>query len=266
MQPERRSLVWADRPRCDVGGLAAIVAGEGPLVLLLHGVGLRAESWNPVIDALSDSHRVVAPDLPGHGHSPHDTSLASLTDYTQAISGLFMDVATVAGHSMGAMIGMSLAECIPRQVRAVIALNAIFERDPTARKAVEERAAVLDGISPNDPQLTLSRWFRTTRSSAAEACHTWLTSVDPQGYRAAYSVFASENGPSRTSLKNLAMPALFLTGGNDPNSTPEMSHKMAALSQHGEAQVVQEAAHMLPMTHPQVVTSAIRRLAKIERT
>ncbi|MFD2856780.1 alpha/beta fold hydrolase [Seohaeicola zhoushanensis] len=57
------------------------------------------------------------------------------------------------------------------------------------------------------------------------------------------------------------MPALFMTGEAEPNSTPAMSRAMAELAPQGQALVVPGAAHMLPMTHPDVVNAALLDLA-----
>ena len=266
MPRNREEQAWADRPRQSSGGLAAIVAGEGPLVVLLHGVGLRAEAWSPVIDALSDNFQVIAPDMPGHGESGPAASTATLADYVRAIAPTLDREAIIVGHSMGAMIALALAEQKPDRVRGVVALNAIYKRDTEARKAVQTRAAALDGVSVSDPAPTLLRWFGAISSPAAAACHDWLTTVDPRGYRTAYKVFATEDGPSGSTLARLAVPVQFITGTDDPNSTPDMSRKMAALASNGQAQIIEGAAHMLPMTHPETVVSAIRDLAQTERT
>lgn len=259
-------MIWDTRPRSDFGGLAAIVAGKGPLLVLLHGVGLRAEAWSPVINALSGRFRVIAPDMPGHGETPHDAGISTLEDYTDNLLRALDAPAIVAGHSMGAMMGLALADRAPERVRGVLALNAIYQRDARAQKAVQDRVAALDGGSVADPTATLKRWFGATPSLAESACRAWLTSVDPRGYKAAYTVFASENGPSRAALAALSVPALFMTGTDDPNSTPEMSRKMASLAARGEAEVIEGAAHMLPMTHAGSVVTGINRLARDERT
>ncbi|MDN3722137.1 hypothetical protein QW131_30475 [Roseibium salinum] len=96
---------------------------------------------------------------------------------------------------------------------------------------------------------------------ARAACRRWLTGVDPAGYRAAYRVFAQEDGPSDTDLGRLASPALFMTGSREPNSTPKMSEQMAALAPKGAAQIVEGAAHMMPMTHAQEVNAVIAAFA-----
>ena len=60
-------MIWSTRLRSDLGSLAAIRAGQGASLLLLHGVGLKAEAWNGQLVGLSDCFAMVAPDMPGHG-------------------------------------------------------------------------------------------------------------------------------------------------------------------------------------------------------
>lgn len=254
-------MTWKTRLRSEVAGLAAIVAGSGPRLILLHGVGLRAEAWAPVIDALAPQFRVIAPDLPGHGESPAEHLPDTLSEYADRIAPLLSDGAVVAGHSMGAMITLELAGRFPQRVRAVAALNAIFRRSAAAQAAVLARAADLDGQGGADPAPTLARWFGGSQSSVRAACHDWLTSTDPAGYRAAYSVFAGHDGPSQAALRALHCPALFMTGADEPNSTPAMSRAMADLAPRGRAVVVPGAAHMMPMTHPEATAAAVCQLA-----
>lgn len=255
-------MTWTTRPRSEAENLSAIIAGEGPTFLLLHGVGLRAEAWNPVIDVLSQRFRVVAPDMPGHGHSRMTRTPSMLSEYTDAVAPLLDQPAFVAGHSMGAMIALDLAARFPERIRGVAALNAIYRREPKAQSAVRARAAALDPHATADPAQTLDRWFGPDASPERIACHQWLRDVDPTAYKAAYTVFANENGPSDNDLAALTCPAQFMTGRAEPNSTPEMSRQMAALTPHGSARVLDGAAHMMPMTHPDAVASELMTFAK----
>lgn len=254
-------MIWADRPRDRAGDLAAVCAGSGPSVLLIHGVGLRAEAWAPQIDALARRFRVTAVDLPGHGHSPLRGARADLGDYTEAVATALSRPTVVIGHSMGAMIALDLAARRPEAVRAVGALNAVYRRPADAAEAVRARAAALDGQTAADPEPTLRRWFGAASGAERMACGKWLRATDPAGYRAAYRVFARADGPTDAALARMACPALFLTGAAEPNSTPAMSRAMATLSPRGHAQVVPGAAHMLPMTHPAETVAALLRLA-----
>lgn len=54
-------MIWKTRPRSDFGTLKAVVQGSGPAVLLLHGVGLRAEAWGAQIEDLAQDYTVIAP-------------------------------------------------------------------------------------------------------------------------------------------------------------------------------------------------------------
>ncbi|MEM9439191.1 MAG: alpha/beta hydrolase [Pseudomonadota bacterium] len=252
-------MIWTIQPRSEFGAMAAITSGKGLPLLLLHGVGLRAEAWTMQIEGLSPTWSVIAPDLPGHGESQMLGSRPTLRDYVDRVAMAIGEPVCVAGHSMGAMIALDLAIRYPGKVRGVAALNAIYRRSAEAAAAVLDRAAVLDGVKPADPQGTLERWFGDTMSAEALACKAWLTGVSPAGYKAAYSVFACEDGPSDIGLSGLQIPALFATGGAEPNSTPAMSHAMADLIPNGRAVVLKGAAHMMPMTHADAVTGMLSK-------
>ncbi|PUB14269.1 alpha/beta fold hydrolase [Yoonia sediminilitoris] len=255
-------MTWTTRPRSDFGALRAIIAGDGPTVLFIHGVGLRAEAWNAQIDAMSERFRVVAVDMPGHGESPPPGEDLNLSDYTDAIAQGLEAPALVIGHSMGAMIALDMAMRHPHLVRGVVAMNAIFQRDHAASKAVQTRARSLDGVTVAGPSGPLTRWFGDAPSPEQSACQRWLTSVDPAGYRMAYTVFAHENGPRPSALAALTCPALFVTGQDEPNSTPAMSKAMANLAPKGRTQIIEGAAHMMPMTHVAQVNAALLDFAQ----
>ncbi|MBO9466408.1 alpha/beta hydrolase [Tropicibacter sp. R15_0] len=255
-------MTWTTRPRSEFGALRAITAGQGPVVVLIHGVGLQADAWNAQIDALSDRFRIIAVDMPGHGQSPLGADDMVLQDFTDCVVAGFDGPALVVGHSMGAMIALDMAIRHPDLVQGVAALNAIFERDGAAARAVKARANSLDGAKVADPTGTLERWFGDAASAERNACDHWLRHADPKGYRSAYTVFAQENGPAAADLATLSCPALFMTGQDEPNSTPEMSEKMAALAPKGRAQIIEAAAHMMPMTHAAQVNTALAEFAQ----
>lgn len=250
-------VIWDARDRAPWGQLAAVQKGAGDAVLLLHGVGLRAEAWSAQIDVLSREFSVTAPDLPGHGGSEPLENYPHLADFTDRIAEAISEPTFVAGHSMGAMISIDLAFRYPAKVRGLAALNAIFQRDAEANSAVRARAAALEPTQELNPESTLQRWFGDSNSVEGQACRNWLTSVKLDGYRAAYRVFAIEDGPSEPELADVSCPALFMTGTADPNSTPEMSEKMASLTPNGHAIIVKAAAHMMPMTHQDRVNTAL---------
>ncbi|WP_298916991.1 alpha/beta hydrolase [uncultured Roseobacter sp.] len=259
-------MTWTIQPRSEgAGALHYIGAGDGPPLVLIHGVGLRAEAWQGMIPYLARHFKTYAVDMPGHGSSPLNDARA-LPDYVARVRAFLAALDApchIAGHSMGAMIALQVAGGCAGQIRGVAALNAIYRREEAAAKAVRARAAALKTSGRADPSATLQRWFGTDPEGAllhaAEACRGWLTETDLQGYARAYNVFAQSDGPSDTLLQSLTMPALFMTGADDPNSTPEMSRRMAANSAKGHSLLCHDAAHMMPMTHPQEVSAAMIR-------
>ncbi len=235
--------------------------GKGPALMLVHGVGLRAEAWFPMIPFLQTRFSLTVIDLPGHGASPLFRKKPQLVDYTNTLADVLKKIgapAVVVGHSMGALITMDLAIRYPELVSTIVPLNAIYRRSQEAKAAVVKRASEIRSKGLSDPSPTLERWFGDRPEGelkmANDACRQWLTTVDAAGYAQAYSVFASEDGPSGDDLASIHCPALFMTGSKEPNSTPEMSLALARGVARGKAVVIDGARHMMPMTHAGIVS------------
>src|SRR4051794_26927907 len=96
---------------------AFVLAGEGPPLLLLHGIGNSAQTWAGVLDRLAASHTVLAPDLLGHGSSDKPRGDYSIAAYANGmrdlLSVLDIDTATVVAHSLGGGIPLRVAYQFP---------------------------------------------------------------------------------------------------------------------------------------------------------
>ena len=80
-------MTWTIPQRSDgPSGLALSRAGSGPTIVLIHGVGLRSESWARQIPALAERCTVIAVDLPGHGDSASFVAQPALADYAGRIA------------------------------------------------------------------------------------------------------------------------------------------------------------------------------------
>jgi len=99
-------------------------AGEGPALVLLHGLGASHAVWNDTIMAFRDRWRVVAPDLPGHGRSAKPRAPYTIDFYAGVVRSLGtvlgIDDAVVVGSSMGGLVATELAIWYPGWARALV--------------------------------------------------------------------------------------------------------------------------------------------------
>ncbi len=243
-------------------GTAYHEAGSGEPLVLIHGVGMRLEAWAPQIAFLSAGHRVIAVDMPGHGESaklPAGSRLEEfVTWFGRFLDEMAIDTANVAGHSMGALVSGGAAATFGERISRVAYLNGVYRRDPEAKAAVLSRAAAIP-VSGVDKEGPLARWFGDDADSvtARELTRKWLNLVDPQGYAVAYAAFAGGDETYADGWKDVAGPALFLTGSDDPNSTPLMATQMAELAPRGYARIVEGHRHMVNLTAPDIVNSLL---------
>jgi pimeloyl-ACP methyl ester carboxylesterase len=250
-----RTLQLSDRTSAHV-----LEAGEGEPLLLIHGVGLRAEAWGPQIEGLASHAHVIAVDMPGHGDSDLLPEGARLPDYVAwaalVIRALGLGPASVAGHSMGALIAGGLAVEYPELVRRVALLNGVHRRTDAARRAVLARA---DQIAAGRGGITgpLDRWFEPGDKVARDQVAHWLSTVSLAGYAAAYRAFAEGDQVYADRLGEIACPALVLTGGRDANSTAAMTGQMASMMPHGKGHVIAGHRHMVNLTAPDAVSAAL---------
>jgi pimeloyl-ACP methyl ester carboxylesterase len=248
-------------------GTAYSVAGEGDALVLIHGVGMNRGVWAPQVDALQDSFRVVSYDMLGHGASRLPTALPGLDEYAAQLAALLdhlrIDVAHVVGHSMGSLIALEFALQYPERVASVVALNAVYDRTPTQRAAVMQRAALLEGGGLEQPSIdaTVARWFDDPvpghLAQVAELVRSLLETVNPEGYARTYRLFASSDQAHVGRLPQLTVPALFMTGECDSNSSPAMSHSMAAAAPRGRAEIIANERHMMNVTAPAIVNQRL---------
>ncbi len=235
-------------------------------MVLVHGVGLRSDVWDPQVAAFSTSHRVVVYDTLGHGHSDLPPPSASLETYVAQLEGLLdtLDIAraVVAGHSMGAVIATAFAIANPARVSALAALCPVYDRSAGSRAAALARAHALAECGPAaSVDATIARWFadhaRPPARRKADTLRGWLAEADPTGYARAYRVFVSCDEAIVGRLGALTMPALFLAAQHDRNSTPAMSRRMAAEAPRGRAVVLPNARHMVPFVSPRPVNARL---------
>ena len=103
--------------------MAAIVAGAGAPVLLLHGQGGRGDTWDLQIEALARGHRVVAPDLHGRGAAAPTTMAGLAAEVAGLCREMSLGPCAVIGHSLGGMVALQLALDAPELVSRLAIVN-----------------------------------------------------------------------------------------------------------------------------------------------
>jgi pimeloyl-ACP methyl ester carboxylesterase len=91
----------------DGAELAYVVDGAGPDLVLVHGITESRHSWDPLIPALAASHRVIRPDLRGHGESARQAPYDLLTmadDLAAVVAAAGAEAPAVVGHSLGGAV------------------------------------------------------------------------------------------------------------------------------------------------------------------
>lgn len=107
--------------------IAYRMAGEGPALLLIHGMAGSSRTWRAVMPRLAEHCRVVAPDLLGHGESatpPGDYSLGSFAGMLRDLLGaLDIDRVTVIGQSLGGGVALQFAYQHPEKVSRLVLVD-----------------------------------------------------------------------------------------------------------------------------------------------
>ncbi len=103
------------------------MAGEGPAIMLIHGVTSNSDTWEKVFDLLAEHYTVIAPDLIGHGQSAKPRGDYSMGAYASGLRdflvALDLDSATLVGHSLGGGIAMQLAYQHPERCQRLVLVS-----------------------------------------------------------------------------------------------------------------------------------------------
>jgi pimeloyl-ACP methyl ester carboxylesterase len=268
LDPETQDRVAPFTVRGISGLTAYDSTGEGPACVFVHGVGLNRRIWTGQVEPFAHSHQVITYDLIGHGGSDTVRGPLTLADFAAQLLALLDALGLrrvhLVGHSLGALIAIEFALQYPDRVAAFVAMNAVFHRSEAQRQAVAERASRLEqGEAGNLADATINRWFGDPvpdrLAPHADRVRDMLMKTGAEGYAVAYRLFAEADTAHAGRLAGLRPPVLFMTGSDDPNSTPDMSSAMAEQCPDAELAIIDGERHMMLMTAPEAVNARILR-------
>ncbi|WP_332897504.1 alpha/beta fold hydrolase [Haladaptatus sp. CMSO5] len=251
-------------------------AGEGPPVVLLHGIGLDAAtvSWRHTIPALAETHRVYALDFPGHGESEKPRRCYTTAYYREVLSAfldeLDIDAPTLVGISMGGAValGHALEEAVEKLV--LVDSHGLGRDAPWRLPA--SMALWTPGFGPlwwagtTSTHLSVRESLRgfTTNRSSEFVNDVFDAASDPAVGETLSSWQRSEflfNGFLTNYVDELAevdVPTLVVHGEDDPLFPVRWSVRAAEEIQESTLSVFEDCGHWPPRERPAAFNEVIR--------
>ncbi|MEK9644602.1 MAG: alpha/beta fold hydrolase [Alphaproteobacteria bacterium] len=211
-------------------------AGEGPPLLLLHGIGSGAASWAAQLDALSDRYRVVAWDAPGYGGSdaiaPAEPAAADYAATLAAfLDALGIDAARLVGHSLGALMACAFASRNSGRLTGLMIADPAAgygKADPEIRaERLAARLGLLERLGPEGMANERSGALLSDGASeeARERVRKVMSEIRPDGYRQAVAMLFRAD--IHEDARRINLPVLVVCGGDDTVTPPEGCRKVA---------------------------------------
>jgi pimeloyl-ACP methyl ester carboxylesterase len=217
--------------------ISYLTAGEGPVLLLVHGIASHSEAWRTALPLLARRATVIAPDLPGHGASgkaPGDYSLGSLASTLRdLLVKLGHERATLVGHSLGGGVAMQFSYMFPERTERLVLVSSgglgqnvnLLLRAATLPGSEFAIAATIGPITAvgRATVATLRRLGLRVTPDLGEVGRGFATLADAQGRAAFLDTLRSVvnfrgqrvDASDRLYL-TVAMPTLLLWGERDP--------------------------------------------------
>ena len=235
-----------DRPEPDSRLRTFTVPGpaDGPVFVLLHGIGLSHREFTGLARVLSSFGRVISFDLPGYGSSPTPGRNLSVQDHA-ALVGRRLErfgpkPVVLVGHSMGAQLAVELARQNPWAVdRVVLVVPVVDPAKPTLRR----QAAALMRDSPLEPPATQAMVL----AGYVRCGVPWFL---------AQSVVMRDY-PILRMVAEVVRPVLVVRGADDPIADAAWCRLLARHAPDGRTLSIAGKRHNVPHSDPEATAAAI---------
>lgn len=244
--------------------------GDGPAVVLLHGIGSHAGSFAPAMERLSPEWRVVAWNAPGYGGSAAlDDEWPEARDYAVALEALLdrlgLERVVLGCHSLGCLIGAAFAARSSGRVsRLLLASPALGHGAPRGGALGEAAQARIDDLkrlgaeafaAARAPRLV---WRPDDNPSLVGEVRAAMARVNRRGYAQAARMLAS--GRLLDDLAGLRLPVDVVVGEQDVVTPPEAArraHAAVAAPWRGALTMVPGCGHALCQQAPAAFAAAL---------
>lgn len=241
------------------GAIVADVAGDGPAIVMIHGLGGTSNTFQPLMSGLG-SFRVVRPDLPGSGRSPVPFEALSIAFFAEAIVDLVATLgirnAHFVGHSLGTIVCQEIAAQHPGLVASLCLFGALTEPPDAARNGLTERARkvraegmadIADAIVAN----TLSTSTHTSKPEAVAFVRESVMRQSPEGYARTCEALSRAVA---VDARRIAAPTLLITGDSDPVAPLSMAQSLADKISGAALSTVDRSGHWVTIEKAQECT------------
>lgn len=255
----------------DVNGVAVHYEerGDGPTLLLVHGLGGSTRLWDPVVPALPDDVRLVTYDLRGSGQTskpPGPYTLELLVDdLAGLVAALELAPAVLVGHSMAGGLVLAYAADHPQDVAAVVGVGAVCEVPDAGREGLRDRAAAVRTDGMHDVARAVAEngtdpSWRERDPEAYERFRASLSASDPEGYAALALVVADLDVTDR--LGAVRAPVLLVAGETDPVSPVAANRASAESLPDAICTEIADCGHIIPLERPRELAEALVPFAR----
>lgn len=261
------------RPALPTPSLFFRETGDGPGVVCIHCNGSSSAQWRGLTDRLASRHRVLAPDTHGAGKGPSwpTSHPLSLHDELVLLEPAFARAGNrfaLVGHSYGAAVALMAALQFPDRVSALVLYEPTLfslvdaaspppnDADGIRRTVETASAAVAEGDLNTAAELFIDYWMGAGAWQAKpEAQRGAIASavINVQGWGQA--LFGETT--RLTAFHRLTMPVLLMLGRETRPSARAVSGLLGQTLPNVETLTLDGLGHMGPITHPEVVNSAI---------
>ena len=232
-------------------------------VVFLHGFTHTGSSWDPVVAALGESYRALAPDIRGHGGAT-DRMPVSLGAVLQDLAGLAPERFTLVGYSMGGRIALHAALAFGARIERLVLIGASPGlADPDERKARRAADEHLAGeIERSSIEAFAEHWARTPvlagqPPEVLAAVHADRLRNQPAGLATALRGLGTGALSSLWDrLGAVGMPVALVVGERDQKFSA-IAAQMASALPDAEVIVVPGAGHAVHLEAPEAVATVI---------
>jgi pimeloyl-ACP methyl ester carboxylesterase len=248
--------------------------GQGPAVVLLHGIGSAGRSFDRQLAALSGYHRIVAWDAPGYGGSSRlPAAHPTAGDYAEALAALLAALGIarchLLGHSLGCLMAARFAAEHPERVLSLslcsIAAGHADLPEAERKKLLDQRLGDLAELGARG--MAEKRAPRLLGPKAApdalDRLIDTLSSVDPEGYGQAARMLSTADVKADMRRLPAALRGQIIYGDSDVITPPKRNLEVAALWPQAAVHVLPGVGHALYLEQPDAFSAILAKFIAI---